>query len=251
MSSFYTNKIKNFILDILFPKKCLNCNKFNSYLCDACFNRLSISSLKNKKKNTCPICKRPILQGQICKICKFQTNLDGLFWTVPYPNSLVKKLIKNFKYNFIKQLAQPLANLTPPTLCVELSSTPNTVLTPVPLHKKRLKWRGYNQSELLACYISKNLNLPLDKNILARTKNTPPQAKTPNHKERKKALKNAFEISSEFKKNCADKKQNLLKNKTIILVDDVFTSGATMCECSKTLKNAGAKKVFGLVVAKG
>ena len=121
----------------------------------------------------------------------------------------------------------------------------------VPLHKQRIRERDFNQAELLAKEVAEYFSLPLNANVLIRKKYTPPQAKTKNHKARRKSLENTFEISPEFTKRCVAENKNLLKEKTIVLVDDVFTSGATLSEAAKVLKQAGAKKIWGLTVAKG
>lgn len=88
-------------------------------------------------------------------------------------------------------------------------------------------------------------------NVLSRKKYTYPQAKIKEHKTRKNSLKDVFEISQEFIEICLESKQNLLKDRKIILVDDVMTTGTTLSEAAKTLKKAGAKEVWGLVIAKG
>ena len=122
---------------------------------------------------------------------------------------------------------------------------------PIPLHKKRLKNRGFNQAELLAKEIAEHYSLCLETEILKRKQAIIPQAKIKNHKARRANIKNIFEIDPKFTKKCVVKKQNLLKDKTIILIDDVTTTGATLSEAAKILKRAGTKEVWGLVVAKG
>jgi len=113
-------------------------------------------------------------------------------------------------------------------------------LIPLPLHPSREKERGFNQSELLAEIISKTFNLPLEKNILIRAKNTRAQAELTDWEERQANLQNAFTVAN----------PENLKGKNIILVDDVYTSGATMSAAAETLRASGAKKIIGLVLAK-
>jgi ComF family protein len=122
---------------------------------------------------------------------------------------------------------------------------------PVPLHKRKLRERGFNQAELLAKEVAEYFSLSLETKALIRKKYTPPQVRTKNHKARRESLKNAFEISSIFTKKCISENTNFLKEKIIILIDDVTTTGATLFEAAKVLKRAGAKEVWGLVVAKG
>lgn len=114
-------------------------------------------------------------------------------------------------------------------------------LIPVPLHWSRLFKRRYNQSALLADEISKLSKKPVLKNLLKRVIATPPQGHM-SSKERLKNVKHAFE--------CGDKHEEILKGKTVILIDDVLTSGATANECAKVLKNKGCSKVYVLCLAR-
>lgn len=119
----------------------------------------------------------------------------------------------------------------------------NILLIPIPLHKRKKRQRGFNQSELLAEAVASHFSLSYNPKILLKIKNNLPQAKINNFSNRKKNSENIFQISN-FN-------LNLIKNKWIILIDDVYTSGATMQEAAKILKKNGAKKIIGLVIAKG
>jgi len=231
-------------LDIFFPKKCLNCGKAGAYICNSCLEKIEID-----KSNKCPVCDRPIPKGQICLFCQKKTSLNRLCWAAPYSNSLTQQLIKIFKYHYVKELAQPLSRLL--IKCLTPGVKHGALVVPIPLHKRRLREREFNQAELLAKQVAEYFSLPLENNVLIRKKYTPQQARTRPHKERRQALKNVFEINPEFTKKCLSQNKNLLNNKTIILVDDVFTSGATMSEAAKVLRRAGAKEIWGLVIAKG
>jgi len=114
-----------------------------------------------------------------------------------------------------------------------------SLIMPVPLHKKRLRWRGFNQSELLAKGIKKYFNLDLRLDELIRTKHKKPQTKLSGRK-RKENVKGCFFWKGDW-----------LDGKNIILVDDVITTGSTLNECAKVLKENGAGEVWGLVVARG
>jgi ComF family protein len=128
------------------------------------------------------------------------------------------------------------------------------LVVPIPLHKRRLRWRGFNQSELLANYISENLTpgmeIPVLNDILIRKKHTTPQMQVKKYSERKENIKDAFEIYPVKSAGGSAEKFKRIKNKNILLVDDVATTGATLNECAKTLKQSGAKKVFALVLAR-
>lgn len=115
----------------------------------------------------------------------------------------------------------------------------NSVFIPMPLHKNKKRKRGFNQSEIIAKELSLALNIPLKTNILVKTENTQSQTNL-TREERAKNIKNAFQT----------KNPSEIEGKIIFLVDDVFTTGATMEEAAKTLKKAGASHVWGLAVAR-
>lgn len=240
--------IRKFLLDLFFPKKCLSCGKAETYLCDSCFNKIEIA-----QNNKCPFCDRPVPNSLICKKCAEKYFLDKLIWATPYSNALIKELIKAFKYSYIKELAKPLSQLLikPLTQCVRLSLTHNAVVMPIPLHKQRLRERDFNQAELLAKEIARYFSMPLETEAIKRTRFTTPQVKIKDYKTRRANIKNIFEINPKFAKKCVAENKNLLKDETVILIDDVATTGATLSEAAKVLKQAGVKEVWGLVVAKG
>ena len=142
-------------------------------------------------------------------------------------------------------------------------------VVPVPLYWQRKRRRGFNQAELLAAYLGKQLDLPLSTGYLRRIKNTPPQSQVA-PKERAKNVRGAFKVQEPWwciVKGLAQlalfrlkgrkikdwnfwTPTNYLKGKTILLIDDVFTSGATVSECARTLKKAGAKEVRIFTIAR-
>ena len=217
---------QDWILDLLFPVQCLGCGREKNFICPDCLLKIPHNYPIIYPKNS------PLL---------------GLLIVGSYKDPLLKSAIHKYKYNFIKDLTKPLAGL----MIKKLNDCPwfkenNTLLIPVPLHKKRLRWRGFNQSELLCLEISKSLNIPLINNFLVRTKHNLAQVKIKNTEQRKINVKNTFQINSQ--NQSASRR---IKNKIIILVDDVLTTGATLKECAKTLKKSGAKEIWGLVLARG
>ncbi len=236
-----------FILDLFFPKKCLSCGKDGVYICKNCLDKIEIA-----QNNKCPFCDRPIPNSLICQNCQKFHHLNRLFWAVPYYNPLIKELIRIFKYHYVRELAKPLSKLLIKSLgTISTISTNSTIVIPIPLHKRKLRERGFNQAELLAKEIAEYFSAPMENNVLKRTRFATPQAKIKNYKIRRENIKDIFEISPEFIKKCVSENQNLLKDKIIILVDDVSTTGATLSEAAKVLKRGGAKEVWGLVIAKG
>jgi competence protein ComFC len=161
-----------------------------------------------------------------------------------YKNPAIKNLIHNFKYKFIPEISAPLAKLMVKALIKSDASVPDLIV-PVPLHSRRLRWRGFNQSKLLAERISEDLT-PLMKikvlDVLERKRFTKPQMKISNYRERLENVEDVFILSDKFQ--LSD-----IENKNILLVDDISTTGATLQQCAKILKNNGVKKVFTSVIA--
>jgi ComF family protein len=232
------NKILQFLSDALFPKFCFKCQKEGSYLCEDCLATLDINP------NCFCLCEKPniISEATKCRKCSGKF-LDGLYFSSSYKNNLVKRLIQKLKYEpYAKELASTLALLiiTHFNLMQKTFSGENFILVPTPLSKKKLKKRGFNQSEEIAKELAKNLNIPLLSGCLVKNKETLNQMEL-KKEERLKNVKNAFSV----------KNSEAIKNKNILLIDDVYTTGATMEECARVLKQAGAGKVFGVTVARG
>jgi len=236
-------RIKQFLLNLLFPLYCINCQREKNYLCQDCFSLIDIQTFQY-----CPFCNPPkiVFDGKTCYPCRKSKKLTGLFCAASYQNFIIKKLVSQFKYEpYIKELAKTLAVLIiqhfqaldyPPSFFKDKAGF---ALMPVPLHKKRLKWRGFNQAEEIALQLSLFFKMPLISDCLLKTKQTLPQVEL-SGKERTDNIKSAFV--------CQNK--NLIKEKKILLVDDVFTTGSTMEECARVLKGTGAKEVWGIAVAR-
>lgn len=163
----------------------------------------------------------------------------------------IKILIHQFKYKYWTRLKNVfelilkiyIENLQPEKTLKKFLN--NCLIVPVPLHKDREKERGFNQAEILGGIISRILSIPIENRIIARIKATQTQAKLKNWEQRKENLRGSFEI-----KNSPDGQAEKIKGANIILVDDVYTSGATINEAAKTLRNAGAKQIIAFVIAK-
>ena len=149
----------------------------------------------------------------------------------------MRDAIHQLKYRNLRTLAAPLAQLLSKYLI--LHPIPGDVLVPVPLHPKRLKGRGYNQSALLASELSKLTNLPIMEDCLIRQQHTSAQAKTATVDERRSNVSEAFTCLNDS-----------LRDRKVILIDDVATSGATLDACAQALKTAGAASVWGLTMAR-
>ena len=213
-----------FFIDLLFPITCVGCGKEGSFICEKCKNE--IFDIKQEKTR----------------------YIDKLISISSYNNSIIKKAIHIFKYKLAKEISIPLGEIMAEKLkCIIPKELINKlILIPVPLNKRRLKYRGFNQSEILAKEISKHTKIPVISNILIRKINTIPQAELKNPEERKSNIKGAFEINKNF-----SYPNFSFQKKIIILIDDVATTCATLNECAKILKQNGAGEVWGLVVARG
>lgn len=232
-------KLGIFFLDTLFPISCLSCGKENDWLCPACEAQITLRS-----DQTCPICEKTTTpDGRTCFACRKKAFLDGMVVASSYQQAIISHAVHLFKYNFIPELHLPLGKILARAILQTELALPEMII-PIPLHSRRLRWRGFNQSTLLARYLSENLlancEIPLEENILRRIRWTKPQMKIKDFHQRRKNLSSAFSVSS----------PDMIKNKTILLVDDVATTGSTIFECARVLKKAGAKEVFAVVIAR-
>ncbi|MEK7555309.1 MAG: ComF family protein [Patescibacteria group bacterium] len=238
-------KLKNITLDILFPPFCVNCQQHldnrDKLICDNCY-----ASIKLNNTLFCPVCRTRLAENK--QICHFASYL--LASAGNYDDPVLQNLIRFFKFKSLENLSPILGkilikylnSLNPIRQLADYILNPKSfIIIPIPLHPQRKRERGFNQAELLAKFVSDNLNLEMIDG-LKRIKNTEPQSKSKNRESRLKNISGCFKINPLAEIN--------VKNKNIILVDDVFTSGATMNEAIKILKSNGAKKIIALVLAK-
>ena len=185
----------------------------------------------------CPRCGKPQPSGILCPSCVgWQARIDGIRSSVRF-DGVIRQAIYQLKYRNLRALTAPLAKLLNDYLST--NPVPGEVLVPVPLHQKRLRERGYNQSSLLAQELGKLINLPVVSNCLIRQRHALPQVRTSTMDERWSNVADAF--------TCCDHR---LRGKQVLLIDDVSTSGATLDACAAALKTAGAISVWGLVLAR-
>lgn len=229
--------IKDFLLDLVFPIECLGCGVYGTYLCAACFARIPIFETP-----VCPMCNAPSFENTTCKNCRKTTKLNGIIAATLYTVPLVRRLITLLKYRFVKPLAVPMAQLILKHLTEHnyaLFARRDLVLVPLPLSKRRLRSRGFNQAEEIAMQLASLLSIAVAEHTLIRMRNTLPQTETESRTERLQNIEGAFAVEN----------ASSIKNQVVILVDDVATTRATLSECAKVLKTAGAREVWGLVVA--
>lgn len=233
----------NWFIDLIFPYRCVLCGKHldKQYLCPPCLNSLPI-----KKQNECIGCQRPTPLGRTCTFCRDACAVDQLFVASDFKSHDVASVIKLFKYRFLVGLAEPLAQLISRHLDHQTKRDHfsmvqgNPLLVAVPLHKTREYWRGFNQAELLAKLIARHYRLDVGTGLV-RTTHSTPQAELADRPERLANVRGLYTCLA----------PELFKDRNIFLVDDVCTTGATLNECARVLKNAGALSVSALVVARG
>jgi ComF family protein len=224
--------LKRWALDLLFPRWCLGCGKEGDFLCPSCQD-----TLPKIVPPLCPRCGSPEPGGNLCPPCAREPSaLNGIRSPFRF-EGLMREAIHQMKYRNLRALAEPLAQLLGDYL--QESPVPGEVLVPVPLHAKRRRERGYNQSQLLARELGKLTGLPVVSDSLVRPGLATPQARTTGVRERMLNVADAFA--------CRDER---LKGRRVLLIDDVATSGATLGAAADALKKIGAESVWGLVLAR-
>jgi ComF family protein len=151
----------------------------------------------------------------------------------------VRQVVHKFKYGRKVSLGKPLGRLMALGCREFLDGCRFDLIVPVPLHPKRLRWRAFNQSLLLAREIGRAYRVPADPFVLRRDRPTPPQTQLPED-ERRRNVRGVFSLNPD----------RPVEGKSILLVDDVYTSGATVNECSRVLKRGGAREVFVVTLAR-
>ena len=242
-------KVLRSLIDLIYPPRCLICQAFlqdqntvqggqDIPFCQTCFKEFTPI-----KSPICSLCGRPFSDGteqdRICEEClRKRPSYDIARAPYLYDGALMTA-IHELKYAQRSHLADSLGSLLALFAQTGIGELMGSLVMPVPLHPKRLRARGFNQSLLLARCVASKTGAELDFLSLRRTKFTKPQTEL-SSEERKKNVRKAFEVV----------KPEAVKGRTILLVDDVATTGSTLNECAKALKRAGADRVLCLVLAR-
>jgi len=216
-----------FVLNFFFPLQCVICGK---------------SLAADNRNRVCGDCWSGIIY--LNRPIDIRLTLERI-WSVGVYEGVLKELIHQFKYKEKKYLANPLGKLLVDFVGKYLKGERFDYIVPIPLDKARQRKRGYNQAELLARVLAEGIDKPVLTHIVERRKKTKPQFGL-KRDERFENLSGAFEVSRSWKENITP-----IMGKTILLLDDLATTGATLDECAKALKRAGASEVYGLVLAHG
>ena len=231
-------KAGKLFLDMLYPRRCPVCHDIavpgGSRICNVCREKLKpITGLR------CFRCSKPLKreEQEYCKDCRKTRLFDQGIGIFPYGSVLQESLFK-LKYgkrqeygSFYGQIAAVYSREIIRNWGVE-------IIIPIPLHRKRMEKRGYNQAELIAEALGKTLCIPVDSRLMKRKVNTRPQ-KELDYRERKQNMKNAFFLKGEN------------RYRRILLVDDIYTTGSTIEAAAELLKRNGAENVFFLTIAMG
>ena len=218
------------IINLIYPARCPICNEIEQrqlHLCTQC------------EKDTVHLHERCIGCGRPKNSCCCAKNQFSLCLTSPFLyEGKLKQAIHRFKFGEETYLAKYFGKEVAESVKEEFGNVSFDIVTCVPQTKRRRRERGYNQSALLAKEVAKRLALPFDELLLIKSRNTADQHKLTG-KARMQNLKNAF----------AANKTESIKGKTILLCDDIKTTGATLNECRKTLLKAGAQAICCAVIA--
>jgi len=229
--------------EVMFPPQCLGCAEIlypsaGQIFCQACSNEIRLITGR-----ICPVCGTVFpdspAPGHVCGDCLENKTYFSRARAVFRYETLILNAIHQFKYGRNISVGETLASFMAGFSFSDIDFPDYSLIIPVPLHIKRLRERGFNQSLILARALEKKHRIPVDFSVLKRKKFTTTQAGS-NRNERKSNIKNAFEV-----RNCKN-----IAGKNIILVDDVYTTGVTVNECAKMLVMAGVQKVSVLTLAR-
>jgi len=233
------NRIYNFVLDILFPIKCISCNKEGKWICQKCFKKIKI-----KKNQTCPKCFSKNKDGRYCDKCSVYSKMKGVVVASTYEDKLLQKAVHILKYKYVKDLSKPLAVILQNGFKNwhknNKTKIEDIILVSVPLHKRKENKRGFNQAEILTQELALRIGAKANSKILKRVKHTEAQAKQ-DSLARRKNIKGAFSITKDIN----------IRNKIVFIVDDVCTTSSTLEECAKEIDKGKPMEIWGLVLARG
>lgn len=229
-------KVFTSLLNLLFPPRCVACQRTGELFCDLCAQRVQPIG-----KPVCPCCGQPQAHADICASCLTLPEEARLIARAcAIHASPLREAIHAFKYGNQPQLAPLLARYLHASYANELLSSifiNVSAIAPVPLHPNRERTRGYNQSALLARCLAQQTGIPLYEHLLCRVRDTQPQVGK-NYRERQQNVTDSF---------AADP---AVSGMTLLLIDDVYTTGATLRACASAARRVGAREVCALTLAR-
>ncbi|MCP5064571.1 MAG: ComF family protein [Ignavibacteriae bacterium] len=218
------------LFDFFLPRLCASCNTKlllnEKTICNKCIDRLELAKEQRIKNEFARKFEDEKIISDFVSLYVFKTDSE------------IQNIIHSFKYNQQYQIGIFLGEQIVKHLAKKIISWNADLVIPIPLHNLRKAKRGFNQAGTIAKSIGVNLDIAVRTDIIKRNRFTQTQTKL-TLEERKENISEAFSL----------RKKNIIKNKNIILVDDVITTGATITECSKLLIDSGAKNIYALSVA--
>lgn len=231
------------IAGLLFPPRCQVCSELDDALiCAACREEMVL--IAAPRCTYCGVPLPPTPGGpSLCAECRGGREFSAARAVGLHTGSL-RQAILRYKFHGRRRLAKPLAEMLASVFeaeaCGGLPLPGCAALVPVPLYPARRTWRGFDQAELLCRHLSEMVELPVWTDVLARILDTQPQVEL-SGRQRRDNVRGAFEARKNYR----------LKGRSFILVDDVFTTGATLAESARMLRKAGATAVYALTVTRG
>jgi ComF family protein len=227
--------IIDFAFKILFPKICLGCGYEGAFACDECIPTLEISPPQ------CFVCESRSFEGLTCKRCLYKSPIRRFFAPLKYDQKLTRELIHALKFKGVHDIINILAPRAINALSFYqfVKKDTNIVFVPIPLRQKRLRERGFNQAELFAIALNNFFNKKIDTSLLIRSSDRPPQTSIKKKEERMQNIAGVFQAT-----------RITSKDVTYVLVDDVATTGATLNDAARALKEAGAETIWGITAAR-
>lgn len=235
----YVNRLFTFCVEAVFPASCYGCGAADTYLCAECAG--SVCAMAQPQ---CPHCGTRLPFGKLADACRAALRFSRFFCCADYHNGRVREMIHDFKYNRAFALAPALANSMSAWLArggyAPLFTEYNVLVVPVPSHAKRERERGFHPAARLAEAFAQQTNLEYAADALIKTRNNQAQVETKNAAERRENVKGVFALS----------KPELVRGRTVLLVDDVCTTGATLTECARAVRTGKPKAIWALAMAK-
>lgn len=215
-------------LRLFFPPRCIFCSTILEFdktieICDSCYEKIPFSG-----------------PGYLPSNKEDKISCNGIICACSY-KGIVKEALKRYKFKGKASYCRAFAKLLTDKVKKEAGNKKFDIIVSVPLHRKKERLRGYNQSELISRLLSRQTGIKNYPNILSRVRDTSGQSLISSKKDRYENIKNAFSVTD----------SKIVEGKSVILVDDIVTTGFTISECARVLMEAGASEVIAVVIASG
>lgn len=224
--------------DLLFPKRCVGCGRIGAYVCVTCAAGMHPILAH---ENICPMCGRLALDGITHPRCRTRYGVDGLSSAFHYAG-VVRRAVTTVKYRLVTGIARELVSLIPDWRidAIKQKVGSGSILIPIPLHPSRFRERGFNQAEVLGTCLGARMDIRLHAGVLVKKRKTIPQVMMTSRAERIRNMTDVFGM-----------REGVLRiPASVILFDDVFTTGATMRGAAHVLKQNGVRFVWAVTIAR-